>query len=388
MKRLTEINSLNEYINFISKHNLDNFISRGENKKFDNIIASAFRYQHPIMFQDMIFKFYESIGNDVTSMQRENFIAFSQHHGIPTNLIDFSTSPLVSLFFACYEAGTNSSDCGYVHFIDNNRLINISDMMMYFNFEENIFQNLMRFESSVALLIPKLYKYVHTHFQEIQLMIVEWANKLKLDKMVKKKYKLLFPIVNEFYKTWKTKPYYALADYSKKILDQLIKSNQSDQGDLTDFILWDDYIKNCHSLFKDILDKLQYVYSNDVILILILMRTVLGELYDFSFSKEFIKSISLPFYFAYYPPNILSRVENQMSMFIYQLYYDDELADSYIDGISNRIIQKIIPDFTIKINNTEKILGTLDSLGINLKFIYNDYDNIAKYIKTKSVESI
>jgi len=386
MKKITEISSLNEYINFIAKNSLDNFISRGENKKFDSIIASAFRYQHPVKFQDMISKFYDAIGNDITSMQQRNFIAFSQHHGIPTNLIDFSTSPLVSLFFACYEDNANNSDCGYVYFINKNRLINISSIINHSNFQDNVFQNLMRFESNASLVIPELYKYAHTHIQEIQQMIVEWANKLKLDKQVKKKYKHLFPIINEFYKTWKTKPYYALSDYSEKILKQIIKSNETDDGKNSDFILWDEYIKNCHALFKDLLDTSQYQYSNYLILVLILIRTVLGELYDFSFTKDLIKNIKLPFYFTYYPPNIFSRVENQSSMFIYQLYYDDELADPYIDGIMNRIIQDIHPDFSVKINNKKNILVTLDSLGINLKFIYNDYDNIAKYIRNKTYE--
>ena len=139
MARIFEVNSLSEYINFVSKNNLKNFISRGENKNFDGIIASAFRYQTPIKFQNMILQFYNTIGNNVTNMQRENFVAFSQHHGIPTNLIDFSLSPLVSLFFACYNSDGGSDESGYVYFISKDRLINISDMMFCTSFQENIF---------------------------------------------------------------------------------------------------------------------------------------------------------------------------------------------------------------------------------------------------------
>lgn len=114
------------------------------------------------------------------------------------------------------------------------------------------------------------------------------------------------------------------------------------------------------------------------------MRIVFGELFDFlsHFNKTF-NNFDLPFYFTYSPPNVLSRIENQSSLFIYQLFYDDYIADPYIDKIEHRATQNISPDFTIKINNKEEILRSLDSLGINLKFIYKDYDNIAKYIKTK-----
>ena len=113
----------------------------------------------------------------------------------------------------------------------------------------------MRFEASTSLVIPQLYEYIHTHLQEIQQMIVEWANKLKLDKATKKKYKHLFPIISEFNKACKIDRDYALDDYSQKILGQIIKSNEDDGGNSSDFILWDEYIKSCHNLFEDLLKK-------------------------------------------------------------------------------------------------------------------------------------
>ena len=39
-----EINSINEYIDCVTKNNLGNCISRGENSRFDHITASAFRF--------------------------------------------------------------------------------------------------------------------------------------------------------------------------------------------------------------------------------------------------------------------------------------------------------------------------------------------------------
>lgn len=386
MGKIFEINSLSEYVNFVSKNNLNNFISRGENKKFDNIIASAFRYQKPIKFQNIILQFYNTIGNDVTTMQRDNFVAFSQHHGIPTNLIDFSTSPLVSLFFACYDINASSDKSGYVYFIDKSRLIDITDMMILGTAGEGIFQDLMRFNSNIAPIITKLYTYEHTHTQEIQQIIIDWTDKLRFYKVTQKKYSDLFPVIDKFCEELKVDPDFTLHTYSEKLLKQIVKSNKSDNGVLSDFFLWDEHLEACSNLLRSTLKDGHFSYDNDIFLILILMRTVIGELFDYSNAKDLMKNFDLPFYFTYSPPNILSRIENQASLFIYQLYYDYDVSDPYLEKIKHRLKQNISPDYILRINNKGDILNSLDSVGINLKFIYNDYDSIAKYIKSKSLE--
>lgn len=69
-KKFIEIRSLSEYIKYITDNNLKNFISRGENRKFENIVASAFRYSKPLNFYESIDNFYNIIGNDITNMQK------------------------------------------------------------------------------------------------------------------------------------------------------------------------------------------------------------------------------------------------------------------------------------------------------------------------------
>lgn len=382
--KYAEVNTLNEYITCIEKNRLNGFISRGENKQHDCITASAFRYQVPVDFQDMIMDFYNTIGNNITNMQRDNFIAFSQHHGIPTNLIDFSTSPLVSLFFACYEPNGNYEDSGYVYFIDNKKLIDINEMMQFSTYPNNLLKNILEFNSTIYPIIVKLYTYAHTHLHEIEKIIIDWSNKLANDPVTKKKFRRLFPIINKFIESSNRNGidmYDALSEYSSIILQALVAANDNEY--LTDFFLCDKYIEDYRILTRGINSDMQYRYCSDILLVLILIRTVIGELYDFSFSKK-LKSIDLPFYFTYTPPNILPRIANQSSLFIYQLHYDDSLADPYIDKIEDRLIQTILPDFVIKVNNKNEMIKALDTMGINLKFIYNDYDNIAKYIKTKN----
>ncbi|CAI3202416.1 hypothetical protein CNEO2_2160001 [Clostridium neonatale] len=45
--------------------------------------------------------------------------------------------------------------------------------------------------------------------------------------------------------------------------------------------------------------------------------------------------------------------------------------------------QEIIPDVIIEIDNYKEILKELEHFGISLAHIYNDFDNIATYIKDK-----
>ena len=74
--------------------------------------------------------FERHIGNSLTEMQRKHFLAFSQHYGLPTNLLDFTFSPLISLYFSC---GGEPGDNGYVYFIKKDRLIDISENLELIN---------------------------------------------------------------------------------------------------------------------------------------------------------------------------------------------------------------------------------------------------------------
>ena len=373
-KKVIEIKSLSEYIKYIIDNDLKNFISRGENRKFENIIASAFRNSNALNFNDLIDEFYNIIGNNITNMQKDNFVAFSQHHGIPTNLLDFSTSPLVSLFFSCYGNESDNRE-GYVYFINKMKLININEDLI----ECNILQMLLDQDPKTTSIIIQLYKYVDSHLHEILQLLIYCFNKLKNNENTRKKYNDVFKIsdslkVNEYF-----------YENCNRILHEIIEVN-SDERNVTDFILQEDIIVNYKRIIRPLYDVTQYVYFDIVLLIIVVIKVVLSEFCDFSVFKEKIKEIELPFYFSYYPPNILSRVSNQSSLFIYQMYYDDNMPDLYIDTNKYRIIQTIVPDYIVKIKNQNEILKDLDTLGINLKFIYNDYDNIAKYITNKYVQ--
>ena len=84
--------------------------------------------------------------------------------------------------------------------------------------------------------------------------------------------------------------------------------------------------------------------------------------------------------FLYTPYLSFERGRNQQGLFVYQAYlsFDEDIYDAHI--LSQ---QRVWPEYVIVIENKENILQELDFLGINEKFIYGDYDNIARYIKRK-----
>lgn len=116
------IDNLKDYIEIIEKlddNPLNEAISpilyRGESKNYyesnynrPSFNSSAFRDNQiegyetgsKLPFQKNIDAFRYEVWNEIDNDTRKHFLAFSQHHGIKTNLLDFSQNPLVGLYFA------------------------------------------------------------------------------------------------------------------------------------------------------------------------------------------------------------------------------------------------------------------------------------------------
>lgn len=94
------VGSLSEYIAAIEKYDLFNYISRGESEKYEKPLSSGIHRKNFEIYSKMLEQYHLDVEMSINRTQDKNFLAFAQHHGIPTNLLDFSFSPLVSLYFS------------------------------------------------------------------------------------------------------------------------------------------------------------------------------------------------------------------------------------------------------------------------------------------------
>ncbi|MCU5754341.1 FRG domain-containing protein [Lactococcus lactis] len=80
--------------------------------------ASGFRWMEDnnklfIEMKNLRNDYYQEIGYSLSEKDEDNFIAYCQHHGLPTELIDITENPLVALYFA-YEKDVDQEGMVYL----------------------------------------------------------------------------------------------------------------------------------------------------------------------------------------------------------------------------------------------------------------------------------
>lgn len=351
------IHSLNEYIELIKTKKLVDYYFRGENKKYNSISSSLLRRDTNKLlangydfYEKIINNYYSEIATNVSDFERKNFIAFSQHHGLATNLIDITTSPLVALFFSCDGIGDllNINSSGYIYLFNINDTVDIS---------KDIVENFMPVGDCYNFL-EMFYKSTHA------------------DKMLKNIFK-------------STLSNHSLSSYRDSLINECNKLNKTSAREILFF--FNDYM-NKDTRGNSILDiiekygKVSITNMNDEFLLVLVYLNILKEflvVLDSPYLCEEYK-VDLPLMpnLIYKTPYKFDRIRNQEGLFIYQLFYAYSNDDDK-PGPTNLLRQNISPDIVIKVENQKEILKELDFIGVNRKFVYGDYDNIAYYINNK-----
>lgn len=401
------ITSVSEYLKVLEELRIEKYIFRGQNEPYYGIRANGFRPYKGGWNTDKIFdirkianSFYNQVITKLTDEEKRYFLAFCQHYGIPTNLVDFSYSPLIALFFACY--GKSSYHFTLQELIGDKSL-------------EDIKKDVSLQSILIHNLVNTLEKNTISNFAQVYLIDKKWLlditeivgklNGRSLFEGIYSDSSIRFEMVHKF------------MDFFKRIkikdvmscLKNIIQCYKDNNIDLYGTVINEEF---CNEEIFVIQEKLNQTNSNNTVLKLysyvfnIMEEKDENILYDgdiFKNPSEYTETYQLSaltyvlllvnlidilkyghnvelnfnIYFTYQPANLFDRIDVQKGLFIYQPYiYLTE--DVYDYSVLN--VQNINPDICIEIDNYSTVLDELDYLGINVGKVYGDLDNIAKSV--------
>lgn len=352
-----KVYSLTEYIDVIKKYGLHNQYFRGENQEYPSVTSSLVREYISKgkqlglanIYYSLLNSYYQEVGYELDKMQEENFLAFSQHHGLKTNLIDFTTAPLVALYFAC-ERDKYDVNNGYVYILNEEDTVDASEFLREYSIKEHLCHNVF---SEVAYNQSDIVK----GFKDL----LEKYTGLSAGK---NPYNLVQGLIKQVYGN----PQFEKCNAYLKERNALYEKGIDAVNELP--LLMKKYVPNLNILGASGITEFTALYL---------------LFFDDIRCSTLKLSPDIPFpimpYFIYKTPLKFDRIRNQNGVFLYQAFVDYQTdCERKIDGL---MVQKIIPSMTIQIYNQNEIMKELDIVGINKKYIYGDFDSTAQYINEK-----
>lgn len=376
------IESLSDYIKLLQEYPSDSCIFRGEHAEFDKRQASAFRSR--VNFMQCINEYYTTVGYRLTDIEKQNFLAFAQHHWLPTNLLDVTSNPLSALFFACH----NANEKGFVYIFSNWFQIDITEIVEEFP-RQSVFDLFIEGNLSVVNKIHSLTKELF----ESKRSLIQFTGT-----------SFIMP-GNQFINHLFCSAYCVAKDmFSHKneaVIDNItyeeLQTNVCGDGIVRSNELFFQGFYKAVNVERERFNKLLDAICEDDVMSDVnipkgsmddLMYYIIFLLYCFRVKRKFGSSISLINHTELFPvmiyrPKItFERARLQQGYFIYVPYIAASGVYSDIEVEMNNLNHVQV----IEIQKPAQVLLELENIGINIGTIYGDFDNVAKYIKGKAAK--
>lgn len=393
MKDLGTVGSVSEYLSLMDSMRGRDFYYRGESEDFGETrnTASIFRpikentldkngrknkkYLTDLGYRLMAKEYYAEM-NKHNKVIRNNFMAYCQHHGLPTPLLDVSTSPLVALYFACKSSGKKE---GRVYLFNSDKFVELN-------------QQVLKYRKKLTSIDPFSIENMHETIDALSTKMMgdkdnrfaNYVEKVVLKNVQDYLNSSSFPEDSEE-DDWKIelkklKP--NLSELRKLLLDEdvgIFAPPRNQNIISKEYVYYvENYIisKPIHELVS--FERISIANSPTLIyfLVYLVRHTSIG-------GTEFFPDI----YFTVKTSVNFERVKAQSGRFMFQvsndgLFYAGLSLQNKSMTTSFKEFGRSVPhDGMILVDNQKEILSELDHYGVNQKSLFMDDDSIASYIK-------
>ncbi|MCL1882283.1 MAG: FRG domain-containing protein [Defluviitaleaceae bacterium] len=311
-------------------------------------------------FRIAVDEYYREVAHELSETEKNNFTAFAQHHGLPTNLLDVTFYPLAALFMACHRGNFNTKGelpenptPAYVYIFED--YIDVTEIMD--KYPKDTVVDLLIQNNEYA--IDKIYHLLDGYCRRFQL-----SKKLNGVYM-----KNLCNCIYERFGTYNEADFKDIAEKAKIAGDACGCDIPLSRGQAYNGLL-----ESINKVAANRKIELPQIHKNEPYLRALIFYL---KCCDRKGAGEYMP------YMVYRPKELFKRARLQRGFFIVQPFMALKDDGLYNENRRIRCIQDIEHSKVIIIKNPELILRQLDAIDINQGTMYGDFDNIAKHLRAK-----